>query len=128
MPRGGRRSGAGGKPTWRHGRTKTIRVPDALSEKILQIARILDEEGSLELSSNGGNATTETGSKVLDLSGIAIHAGQNGPSVYLADLLRAGYQIKPERLVRSLKPKVEGDLKRKGDLESVLEEFYESGV
>lgn len=125
MPRGGYRAGAGGKPTWRSGKTKTIRVPEALVERILQIARVLDEEGSLELSDNEGDVRTETESKTIDLSGISIHAHQKGPAIYLADLLRAGYEIKPERLVRSLKPKIEGDLRRKGDLESLLEEFYE---
>lgn len=127
MPRGGRRSGAGGKPTWRHGKTKTIRVPDVLAEKILQIARVLDEQG-FKGSETVLSGEPETGSKVIDLSGIAIHSHKNGPSIYLADLLRAGYEVKPDRLVRGLKPKIEADLKRKGDLESVLEEFYESGV
>jgi hypothetical protein len=125
MPRGGRRPGAGGKPAWRHGKTKTIRVPDVLAEKILQIARILDEEGISELEGIDESATTETASKVIDLSGVSIHAHQRGPAVYLTDLLKAGFEIKPERLVRSLKPKVEGDLRRLGDLESLLEEFYE---
>lgn len=121
MPRGGSRVGAGGKSTWRTGRTKTVRVPEVLAERILQIARILDEEGALELT--GGN--TETRSKVIDLSGVSIHAHQRGPAIYLADLLKAGFQIRPERLVRSLKPKIDGDLRRMGDLESLLEEFYE---
>lgn len=125
MPRGGYRAGAGGKPTWKSGKTKTIRVPESLAEKVLQIARILDEEGPLALEDNKINARTETGSKVIDLSGVSIHAHQKGPAIYLADLLRAGYEIRPERLARNLKPKVEGDLRRLGDLESLLEEFYE---
>lgn len=128
MPRGGYRVGAGGKPSWRTGKTKTIRVPEALVERILQIARVLDEEGSLELSDDSQNATTETESKIIDLSKVSIHAHQRGPAIYLADLLKAGYEIKPERLVRNLKPRVEGDLRRKGDLKSLLEEFYDRGT
>ena len=42
MPRGGKRPGAGVKPTWKHGKTKTIRVPVALAEQILEFARKLD--------------------------------------------------------------------------------------
>lgn len=124
MPRGGFRQGAGGKPTWKHGKTKTIRVPEALADKVLEIARLLDEE-AFEGSVSATDLAIETGAKVIDLSGISIHAHQKGPSVYLTDLLRAGYEIKPERLVRSLKVKVQGDLRRKGDLESLIEEFYE---
>ena len=91
MPRGGYREGAGGKPSWKHGKTKPVRVPIALEDKILEIARILDEGGS-----------PSTG-KVLDLTGIAVMRSENGPVVRLADLVRAGYSIKPERLARSLR-------------------------
>ena len=42
MPRGGRRSTTW-KPTWKHGRTRTIRVPIVLADSILNLARILDE-------------------------------------------------------------------------------------
>ncbi len=94
--RGGKREGAGGKPTWRYGKTKPVRVPVALAEKILEIARVLDEEG-LE--------SPVTSSKVVDLTGIAIYSSKDGAMVRLMDLLRAGYEIRPERLVRNLKVK-----------------------
>ena len=94
--RGGKREGSGGKPTWRYGKTKPVRVPVALAEKILEIARVLDEEG-LE--------SPVTSSKVIDLTGIAIYSSKDGPTVRLADLLRMGYEIQPERLVRNLKVK-----------------------
>ena len=42
MPRGGRRSTTW-KPTWKHGKTRTIRVPIVLAESILNLARILDQ-------------------------------------------------------------------------------------
>ncbi len=96
MTRGGKREGSGGKPTWRYGKTKPVRVPVALAEKILEIARVLDEEGA---------ESPVTSSKVIDLTGIAIYSSKDGPVVRLVDLLGAGYGIHPERLVRSLKTK-----------------------
>ena len=42
MPKGGLRS-TSWKPTWKHGATKTIRVPIKLAEQILQLAKLLDE-------------------------------------------------------------------------------------
>lgn len=101
MPRGGRREGAGGRPSWRNGRTKPIRVPIALAEKILEIARVLDERG-FELSEE----YEEDG--VIDLTGVAILYSKNGPVVRLADLVRVGYKIKPERLIRNLEAKPSG--------------------
>lgn len=97
MPRGGKREGAGGKPGWKNGRTKPVRVPVVLADKILEIAKILDEEGLGE---------SVTGSKVLDLTGIAIYASKDGPVVRLADLVKAGYDIQPERLTRNLRTQV----------------------
>ena len=45
--RGGRRS-TSYTPTWRHGRTRTIRVPISLSQQLLEAARQLDQELSVE--------------------------------------------------------------------------------
>lgn len=42
MPRGGLRS-TSWKPTWKHGATRTIRVPIALADRVLEIAKALDE-------------------------------------------------------------------------------------
>lgn len=50
MSRGGHREGAGGKPTWKHGKTTNIRVPIALKEKILKIARQLDANEAVDLA------------------------------------------------------------------------------
>lgn len=94
MTRGGKREGSGGKPTWNYGKTKPVRVPVALADKILEIARVLDEEGLDE---------PVTTSKVLDLTGVAIYSSKDGPTVRLADLVGVGYEIRPERLARSLK-------------------------
>ena len=42
MGRGGYRRNAGRKAGWRHGATKTIRVPIALREELLEISKQLD--------------------------------------------------------------------------------------
>lgn len=63
-------------------------------------ARVLDDSESLDIESWDCNAE----SKVVDLTGIAIHSHTHGAFVYLSDLIRIGYTIKPERLMRNLKP------------------------
>lgn len=108
MPRGGYREGSGGKPSWNHGKTKPIRVPVALADQILELARLLDETGDPQ-------------SKAIDLSGVAIHQSRQGPMVRLADLLRVGYRIKPERLIRGLKLQSEEG----SDVETLLKEALE---
>jgi hypothetical protein len=46
--RGGARSGAGGGARWKHGRTKLVRLPVALLDEILEVARYMDQnEGKL---------------------------------------------------------------------------------
>ncbi len=42
MPKGGRRSTTWA-PTWKSGKTTVIRVPEALEERLLEIARVLDD-------------------------------------------------------------------------------------
>jgi hypothetical protein len=86
MSRGGKREGAGGKPTWKNGKTKTIRVPAVLAEEILRMARELDETGVIE---------RDTESKVLDLSGITVPEIRGKRFVFLSDLLMSGYEIHP---------------------------------
>lgn len=98
MPRGGYRDGAGGKPQWIHGKTKVIRVPEALAAQILVIARMLDEGKSLD---------NVTGSKTVDLSGISVKVLRDGPAVYLQDLLKAGYRIRPLALVDKLRKDID---------------------
>ena len=49
MGRGGFRPNAKGKPSWKHGKTKTIRVPVALVDEILAAARVIDSGGKVVL-------------------------------------------------------------------------------
>jgi hypothetical protein len=49
--RGGAKPGAGGGCRWKHGRTKLVRLPVALLDKILEVARYMDQnEGRLPSS------------------------------------------------------------------------------
>ncbi len=123
MTRGGRRLGAGSKATWKHGKTRTIRVPEVLAEQILDIARKLDEgllpmtnwdEGLSPLPAQKTEAIIErdTESKVIDLSGISIRACNGKSSVYLEDLAKAGYKILPERLGQMFKAILGNDLRK----------------
>ena len=49
--RGGARPGAGGGGRWKHGRTKLVRLPVALLDEIMEVARYMDQnEGRLPLS------------------------------------------------------------------------------
>lgn len=122
MARGGRREGAGGRPAWKYGKTKPVRVPIALADKILEIAKILDE-GKFEDSDNLEEfEELVTASKVIDLTGIAILYSKDGPVVRLADLVRVGYEIRPERLVRNLKAKPSEPLSLDGLLSTLEKE------
>jgi hypothetical protein len=50
---GGARPGAGGGCRWKHGRTKLVRLPVALVDKILEVARDMDQnEGRLPSSAS----------------------------------------------------------------------------
>jgi hypothetical protein len=49
--RGGARPGSGRGCRWKHGRTKLVRLPVALLDRILQVARYMDEnDGKLPYS------------------------------------------------------------------------------
>lgn len=97
MPRGGKRLGAGGKPSWKNGKTKTIRVPVVLADEILSIARQLDTEQVIE---------RETKSKVVDLSGVVVPEIRGRRFVFLSDLVRAGYEIHPRKWAEQARAEV----------------------
>lgn len=52
MPKGGRRSTTWA-PAWKSGKTTVIRVPEALKERLMEIARLLDEGGELPVTGKG---------------------------------------------------------------------------
>lgn len=103
MPRGGKRKGSGAKSTWRHGKTKTIRVPIVLADKILELAKELDQNISClnkEIVNKSDSIDSETQSKIINLSGISLISISGQMGVRLSDLINKGYMIKPEHINR----------------------------
>jgi hypothetical protein len=94
MTSGGAREGAGNQPAWKSGKTKVIRVPEVLVDRVLEYARSLDENNdSLDLVPE-----PVTQSKVINLSGISIQIHNGKLVVYLEDLAKAGFEILPASL------------------------------
>lgn len=121
MTRGGFRKGAGGVSTWKSGKTKTIRVPEALADEILVIARAMDsgekfisqsKEKSISRSKAVSDVVTE--SKTLDLTGISIRQNNGIISVHLEDLVKAGYTLKPQKLAVMVEARIRKILNKQG--------------
>ena len=95
MPRGGYRKGAGGKPTWKHGKTKVIRVPEVLADKVIEYAKKLDRG---EIEEKVKPVVKVEAFKVVDLGGVKLKAIDGQMGVMVGDLIKRGYTIKPDRL------------------------------
>ena len=103
MPRGGKREGAGAKFKWKHGKTKTIRVPVELADQLLELAKKLDEGQTVVSESEikeTANIDYDTESKVIDLTGISLVSVSGQMGVKLKDLVFKGYSFQPDRLNR----------------------------
>lgn len=98
MPRGGYREGAGGKSKWVRGKTTVIRVPEALAEEILRLAKLLDE---------GKSVDDVTKSKYLDLSKVSIRYISGKPAIFVEDLLKANFKVRPIELVDKLRKQID---------------------
>lgn len=98
MPRGGKREGSGGKANWIHGKTKVIRVPEVLAEKILALARMIDQ---------GKVVDDVTQSKYVDFSGITARNVDGSYAVLIEDLLKAGYKVRPLKLVDLVRKQID---------------------
>lgn len=94
MPRGGYRKNAGRKTKWKHGKTTSIRVPIVLANQILEIAQKIDKDQLLEI---------DTKSNLIDLSGIQLISVRGQKAVILVELMKAGYEIYPLSLAKSLR-------------------------
>jgi hypothetical protein len=94
MPRGGKREGSGPKSNWKHGKTKTIRVPISLADDILNIAKRLD--GQQVIDSSGFM-------QAIDLSSINIPTIRGKSFVFLEDLMKLGYEIEPLDLAKKIR-------------------------
>lgn len=95
MTRGGYRKNAGSKPKWRHGKTKTIRVPIALADRIMEVAQALD---------------FETQSKYINLSGIPIRTVRGKPAVFVEDLIKAGFTVRPASLSSNVRKLIDREV------------------
>jgi hypothetical protein len=101
MPRGGKRDGAGARFKWKHGKTKTIRVPIELVDEILAIAQKLDSGETFVFHSEKREIAIidyDTQSKLIDLSGVSLVSVSGQMGVKLSDLILKGYKIKPDHL------------------------------
>lgn len=98
MPRGGYRKGAGGKSKWIRGKTMVIRVPQVLAEEVLRVTKLLDE---------GKSVDDVTKSKYLDLSSISIRYVSGKPAIFVEDLLKANFKIRPIGLVDQLRKQID---------------------
>lgn len=67
MPRGGKREGAGRKPAWKHQPTKPIKVPIALADDIIKIAKLLDS-GEISISEILGIVVVRSKDKITKLA------------------------------------------------------------
>ena len=94
MSRGGYREGAGRKFKWKSGKTKAIRVPEALANEILDYARKLD--GGNQQSAQEIQPLEEL--KIIDLQGVPLKAIDGEMGVKLSDLVKKGYKLTPSRL------------------------------
>lgn len=98
MPRGGYREGAGGKSTWIHGKTKTIRVPEVLADRILELARRMDE---------GYPVGDYTKAKYIDFTGVSVKNVRGQAAVFIEDLLKAGFKVRPIKLVDMVRRQID---------------------
>ena len=94
MPRGGKREGSGPKSTWKSGKTKTIRVPEAFADQVLDITRRLDK-GLLDQPSSHAC--------LINLSSLNIPTIRNRKFVFIEDLIKLGYTVEPVTLIETPK-------------------------
>ena len=94
MARGGFRANAGRKSKWKNKQTKMIRVPAAIADRLLDIAQKIDSGYDIEFDSE---------SKTIDLQELNIPTLRNKRFVFLEDLLKLGYEIKPLSLADSVR-------------------------
>lgn len=57
---GGSRPGAGNKYKWRHGETKAVRIPIALADKVLEVAKAIDSGEQIDESVTQSSRDEET--------------------------------------------------------------------
>lgn len=101
MPRGGKREGSGRRSKWRLGKVKTIRVPETIADRVMELAIALDEGEQVDIviqTSKPPMHEKITESKVLDLSKIPLSQVGGEIAVRLTDLVKFGYEIQPKKV------------------------------
>lgn len=83
--RGGARPGGGGPFKWKHGETKQVRLPIAILDKIMEIARKLDNGEAID-----------SGAKSIDLSNVKVYKLHGREVVRLVDLVATGHNLHRE--------------------------------
>jgi hypothetical protein len=105
MPRGGHRDGSGGTSTWNYGKTKTIRVPVALADRLLEVARAMDEGEVFVARTNVIEPVTE--SKIIDLAGVSVTHLNGEIAIRLEDLVKLGYKLLPLSLAQMVEARMQ---------------------
>lgn len=87
MTRGGNREGAGRKFKWKSGETRTIRVPIAIADTVLQIAQALDS-GTLTFE-NGVLKENKISKTLRVATEIKVYQEGGEEVIKLSDFVRA---------------------------------------
>lgn len=98
MKHGGSRDGAGRKSQWIRGKTVVVRVPGVLSDEVLRLAHLLDEGKVVE---------DVTKVRYLDLTDVPVRYVQGRPVIYIEDLLKRGFKVRPLKLIDELRKKID---------------------
>jgi len=85
--RGGYREGAGRHYSWNHGETKSVRIPIALADRVVEIAKKLDRQEVIDYDTNS-----------IDLSKVKVYKLHGRDVVRLEDLRQLGVNIAPKLL------------------------------
>ncbi len=101
MPKGGKREGAGRPSRWGTGKIKTIRVPEAIADQVMELAIALNEGKKVHIVTSTSKLPSYEKiieSKVLDLSRVPLSQVSGEIAVKLTDLVRSGYEIRPKKV------------------------------
>ena len=89
--RGGKRDGAGRRSTWRSGQCKAIKVPVAIADKVLEVARAIDIQEAIR---EAGYPVKTPEQILIEIKGL----------INLVDSSEPGYTVKNSKeLIKSLK-------------------------
>ena len=73
--RGGYRPGSGPKPKWNSGDTKAIRVPVVFADRLLALARFMDEDGKVRVYKLRGSDVVHVADLPHDFGCVQVQSG-----------------------------------------------------